>query len=220
MDYKVYKSKRKSIKIIIKADGTLAVYCPKGCTKKFIDDFVATHYSNLKNKHNSRGDALFGTNGNTLPFLGNRYSIIYNEEKFNFDGKSFISPTHEKEAIRKLYRDFLKKEAKKIILPILKELAQEYNFSYERACIKEIYSRYGSCSSKKNLNFSIALAAFDLDFIKMVVAHELCHTIHLNHSASFYKLLEKIIPEYTKINKDNSYERSLILKSIFFSPAP
>ena len=167
-----------------------------------------------------QGDALFGKDGNSLLYLGKRYTIIHKEEKFNFDGKNFLCPSKEKENIRKLYCNFLKNEAKKILPPILKEFSQRYGFSYNRVSIKAISSRYGSCSGKKNLNFSLALAAFEPEFIQMVVAHELCHTVHMNHSTSFYALLGKIIPNHKKIREINAKERSALLKSIFFSPAP
>lgn len=220
MDYKIYKSKRSSIRMVIKTDGTLAVYCPKSYTKKLIDDFVTKHYAELKRKHNFLGEVIFGANGNSLLYLGKRYTIINKEGKFQFDGENFFSPTQNKEDIRKLYRDFLKKEAKKILPPILRDLAERYGFSYNRVSIKAISSRYGSCSGKKNLNFSLCLAALEPEFIQMVIAHELCHTVHLNHSKEFYALLTKIIPNHKIIRESNAKERSAILKSIFFSPAP
>jgi predicted metal-dependent hydrolase len=206
--------------MMIKTDGTLAVYCPKSCSKKLIEDFVTKHYDELKRKHDLRGDVIFGADGNSLLYLGKRYTIINKEGKFQFNGENFFSCESNKEEIRRLYRDFLKKEAKKIIPTILKDIAQKHGFCYNRVSIKAISSRYGSCSSKKNLNFSLALAAFEPEFIQMVVAHELCHTVQLNHSKEFYALLGKIIPNHQNIKEQSASERSAILKSIFFSPAP
>ncbi len=220
MDYVVYKSKRKSVRLVIKANGTLAVYCPKSCTKKQLDEIVAKHYEELQEKHGMRGDALFG-DGNTLPYLGRRYPIIYNNvKKLCFDGEKFCSPSMDKETLRLLYRDFLKKQTKSLVLPLVRNYAEAFDFEYGRVSIKAIYSRYGSCSAKKNLNFSLALAAYELDFIKMVVAHELCHTKHLNHSAQFYALLDRVFPEHRATRAKNAKEHSQILKAIFFTPCP
>ncbi len=220
MDYVVYKSKRKSIRLVIKADGTLAVYCPKDCTKRYLDEVVKKHYPSLKEKHDARGSSLFGA-GDTLPYFGKRYPIIYNNEgNFHFSGEAFISPTRNTDTLRSFYREFLKAETKKTVLPLVKAFAEQFNFNYGRVSVKAIYSRYGSCSSKKNLNFTLALAAYELDYIKMVVAHELCHTVHLNHSAQFYSLLDRVFPSHRTVKASGARERSIILKSVFFSSCP
>lgn len=219
--YTVYRSKRSSIRIVMRADGTLAVYCPKRCSKQYIDGTVAKHYAELKQKHDSRGNVLFGDNGSSLFFLGTRYPVIYNNDakKLSFDGKYFISPTEDKCAIRKEYREFLRKSTKDTVIPLVKEYAAQFEFNYGKISIKSSYSRFGSCSGKKNLNFSLALAAFDMEFIRFVVCHELCHTVHLNHSAQFYALLDKVYPDHRAVKTIGAKKRSELLKSIFFNPA-
>jgi predicted metal-dependent hydrolase len=217
--YTVYKSKRKSIKLVLRADGTLAIYCPKRCSREYIEEVIAKHYANLKKHHEARSDALFGESGDTLLLYGKRYPIIYNNvKKLNFDGQSFISPSKDKEIIRKEYRELLRKETRRAVTALINEISGKHGFSYGKISIKSTYSRFGSCSSKKNLNFSLSLAAFDADFIRFVVSHELCHTVHLNHGKDFYALLDKVCPMHRKIKSDGAKERSEILKSIFFEP--
>ncbi len=217
-NYTVYRSTRKSIRLILHPDGTLAVYCPRRCSKKQIDDAVKKLYPSMKVKHNARGNALFGDN-NTLPYLGTRYPVIYNNvEKFIFDGKRFISPSPYPNETRQMYREFLRNEAKRLIPSMAAQISKEFNFSYGKISIKSAYSRFGSCSAKKNLNFTLALAAFDTEFIYAVVCHELCHTVHLNHSAKFHWLLNAVCPQHDALHKNGAEERSLTLKSIFFNP--
>ncbi len=219
-NYKVYHSKRSSIRLILRADGTLAVYCPKKCSKQYIDDTVAKHYSELKGKHDKRGDILFGQDGSSLLYLGVRYPIIYdNVKNFSFDGWCFISPTENKSDIRKMYKDFLRKRTKNAVTSLVKEYAVRFEFNYGRISVKSAYSRFGSCSGKKNLNFSLALAAFEPEFIRFVVCHELCHTVHLNHSAQFYALLDEVYPQHRAVKANGACQRSEILKAIFFNPA-
>ncbi len=220
--YTVCKGKRKSIRIVFHPNGTLTVYCPSTCTKKYLDGVVEKHYEKMKARHNRNSEALFGdTSAITLPFFGIRYPIIYNNEsKFFFDGVNFSSPTSEKENIRALYREFLRKETSICVSKLAEEIASFHGFDFGKICVKAIYSRYGSCSSKKNLNFTLALAAYDTDFIRFVVSHELCHTVYMNHGADFYRLLDKVCPNHRKIKAENSKNRSAMLKSIFFNPAP
>lgn len=56
--------------------------------------------------------------------------------------------------------------------------------------------RFGSCSSKGNLNFSCRLMAYPAAAIDYVVVHELAHLTHMNHSAAFYACVAAVLPDY------------------------
>ncbi len=62
--------------------------------------------------------------------------------------------------------------------------------------INSAKKRYGSCSGKNSLNFSLYLMDKDERFIDYVVVHELAHIVHHNHSKDFYALIEKYMPDY------------------------
>lgn len=72
---------------------------------------------------------------------------------------------------------------------------------YGRITIRNQRSRWGSCSSKGNLNFNCLLMLFSDEVIDYVVVHELCHRKHMNHSAAFYEEVERVFPEYRKCQK-------------------
>jgi predicted metal-dependent hydrolase len=63
-------------------------------------------------------------------------------------------------------------------------------------------SRWGSCSSKKNLNFNVKLICFREEIIEYVVVHEMSHLIHMNHSKDFWKLVERLLPDYDARRKE------------------
>ncbi|MBS7527705.1 M48 family metallopeptidase [Fusibacter paucivorans] len=71
-----------------------------------------------------------------------------------------------------------------------------YNVSYGTIRIKNIRSRWGSCSSLGNLNFNLQLAGASDTIIDYIVVHEICHLLHLNHSPEFWKTVEKTIPDW------------------------
>jgi predicted metal-dependent hydrolase len=65
-----------------------------------------------------------------------------------------------------------------------------------RVFIKNVRTRWGSCSSKGNLNFSYRLALLPARLSDYVIIHELCHLREFNHSFRFWDLVALMDPEY------------------------
>ena len=95
----------------------------------------------------------------------------------------------------------LAEKAKQIIPERVRYYAPKIGVTYNRITIRCQRTRWGSCSSKGNLNFNCLLALFSLEVIDSVVVHELCHRKHMNHSPQFYAEIEKVFPEYSKWHK-------------------
>ena len=89
-----------------------------------------------------------------------------------------------------------KLRAKKVIIDRVRYFAKIYNLKYRRVAIKDLSSRWGSCSAKKNLNFHYGLAFLSPEILDYVVVHELCHLVHLNHSRAFWKLVAQTTPDF------------------------
>ena len=93
----------------------------------------------------------------------------------------------------------LRYEAKKRLPRIVKEIADANGFKYSSVKINSAQTRWGSCSSKGSLNFSLYLMLMPLHLIRSVVVHELCHTKHMDHSTNFWALFDKTYGKSHKI---------------------
>jgi len=89
-----------------------------------------------------------------------------------------------------------KLEAKDVISKRVDELASMYGFEFEKIRIKKLKTRWGSCSSKKNLNFNYKILFLPEDIRDYIIVHELCHLRQMNHSKKFWQEVENIIPDY------------------------
>ena len=79
--------------------------------------------------------------------------------------------------------------------------APKIGVRYGRITIRNQKSRWGSCSSKGNLNFNCLLMLTPPEIIDYVVVHELCHRKEMNHSFQFWALVEKVLPDYRERRK-------------------
>ena len=73
--------------------------------------------------------------------------------------------------------------------------------TYGRITIRNQRSRWGSCSSKGNLNFNCLLMLTPPEVIDSVVVHELCHRKEMNHSPRFYAEVLRVLPNYYELDK-------------------
>ncbi len=71
-----------------------------------------------------------------------------------------------------------------------------YRLSWNRIAIRDQKTRWGSCSSKGNLNFHYKIALLPPHLADYLIVHELCHLAQMNHSKNFWNLVEQTIPDW------------------------
>lgn len=77
-----------------------------------------------------------------------------------------------------------------------------YNFSYNKIHIKNHKTRWGSCSSRQNLNLNYKILFLNPKLRDYIIVHEMCHLKEFNHSKKFWALVEKVMPDYLEIRKE------------------
>ena len=95
----------------------------------------------------------------------------------------------------------LAKKALQIIPERVEYFSKLVGVSYGHITIRNQKTRWGSCSSKGNLNFNCLLMLTPPEVLDYVVVHELCHRKEMNHSKAFWSEVEKVIPNYRKLRK-------------------
>ena len=106
-----------------------------------------------------------------------------------------ILPTDNYEDMVRLW---MHSDGGKIFRQKLNDFAGQMNVHFNMVRIKNVKTIWGSCSSKKNLNFNFKLFFLPEALIDYVFVHELAHLKHMNHSKAFWSEVEKQIPDYKK----------------------
>lgn len=88
------------------------------------------------------------------------------------------------------------RQAKEVIPEQVAFFAKILGVSYGRVSIRCQKGRWGSCSSKGNLNFNCLLMLVPPEIRDYVIVHELCHRKEMNHSPLFWAEVGRIMPDY------------------------
>jgi predicted metal-dependent hydrolase len=108
--------------------------------------------------------------------------------------------------VRRAIEEAWRIEAKFYLPKRTDELAKINGFFYKKISIKKASTRWGSCSSQNNINFNLQLMRLPAHLTDYVILHELVHTVEKNHQDKFWNLLEKVLPEAKKFDKElNNY---------------
>ena len=103
-----------------------------------------------------------------------------------------------REGIERAWR----KEAKAYLPGRVKALAAQHGFTYKQVFIKNTKTRWGSCSSKNNINLSLHLMRLPDYLIDYIILHELVHTVVKSHGQKFWSLLDKITGNARKLDAE------------------
>lgn len=116
-------------------------------------------------------------------------------------------------SIRAASHQALKIEAANLLPQRLDSLARRHQLDYGQLKIKKLSSRWGSCSSRRDITLNYLLMELPWRLIDYVLLHELVHTRHLNHSREFWSLLERLMPDAQSRRREIKGWRPAILGS-------
>lgn len=135
--------------------------------------------------------------GENFYYLGELYPLK-SEQYSIFDGKNFLVSSHSPELIKLELKYIYKNLCRNYLKFRVPILAEKFNIEFKSIKINSASTRWGSCSSKGNLNFPWNLIMCPLEVVDYVIIHELAHCLEMNHSKKFWFNVEKMLPNYKK----------------------
>lgn len=171
MKVTVIRSNRKTVAIQVNSDLSVTVRAPRSVSEKDIEEI-------LKKKE---------------AWISKHIEKI-KETKERFEAEPTEKLTREKVIA-------LADEALKVIPERVEYFAKVIGVTYGKITVRNQKTRWGSCSSKGNLNFNCLLMLAPPEVLDYVVVHELCHRKQMNHSKAFWLEVEKVLPDYKEARK-------------------
>ncbi len=171
MKVTVIRSNRKTVAIQVNSDLSVTVRAPYSASEKDIEEI-------LKKK-----EAWIS-----------RHIEKIKKTKERFEAEPTEKLTREKVIA-------LAEEALKVIPERVEYFVKVIGVTYGKITVRNQKTRWGSCSSKGNLNFNCLLMLAPPEVLDYVVVHELCHRKQMNHSKAFWLEVEKVLPNYKEVRK-------------------
>ncbi|NTW52831.1 MAG: M48 family metallopeptidase [Chlorobiaceae bacterium] len=97
---------------------------------------------------------------------------------------------------------WLKRRAEQRLVPQLMRIASIHEFSVSAVSVRKQRSRWGSCSSRGNVSLNLKLLFLPPLLVRYIMVHELCHTLHMNHSARYWKAVSRFDPDYAAHDRE------------------
>lgn len=223
IEYELIFSRRKTLGIHVYPDSSVIVRAPLGSQPGQIEEIVRRRGSwILKQQHKFQSappkKALPRryVSGEENRFLGKQYrlKVVQDQvERVQIDGGYLVASTREpenRERISRLLDKWYRREAARVFsdrLAACYPRAEALGIPLPPLKIRDMKTRWGSCSSKGNVTLNLKLIQLPTDLIDYVILHELCHLKELNHSRRFYALMDRVLPDWQERRKKlNSIE--------------
>jgi predicted metal-dependent hydrolase len=214
-DIEIYRSIRRTISLEVGEDG-IKLRIPRRLSDTERDLFLEKHVGWLKKKLKARNrlnnhfdDENNQPDENKFTNKENEFTDRKNETEFSNDENKFENNENDMNIAENQPRksnfppyDLLTSKEKSVIRQTFEERvayhAQIMGITYGRISVRDQKTRWGSCSSKGNLNFNYRLYYMPQHLMDYVIIHELSHRRQMNHSKLFWAEVQKYCPNYKK----------------------
>jgi len=213
IEYILIQTARQNVLLQALPEGQTRVYAPKHMKLREIDELVRKNAERIAGMHGQLDQQLNEdrlahpvSEGSRIAVEGAHRALRLHEGAARAEISEeeihlwLLEPDSE-EAVRAALKSALAARALERIRERLAVYGPRIGGTFGRVAVRDQRSRWGSCSAKHNLNFNWKLIMAPQQVLDYVVIHELCHLHEFNHSARFWRLVEKQMPEYESWKK-------------------
>ena len=202
----VYDRRRKRLMVQVLPGGKVVLKAPIGTSKRRIDSFLEQHAGWISEKRALMAKvaeparALRFVEGELLWLGGRQYPLRLVDKGIKGlvfrEGQGFFLAFAEQKRGAERLEAFYRETTRKAVAAVAERYAKVWGLQVKSIRITGAKRRWGSCSRQNSLNFSLRLAMVPPDALEYVVAHELAHTRHHDHSRSFWTFLGQMLPGF------------------------
>ncbi|MBK8536621.1 MAG: M48 family metallopeptidase [Candidatus Competibacteraceae bacterium] len=201
-------AKRKQLTITVERDRSVIIHAPESTSEEKIRQIVeskrqwiygkTTHTQKYRELPHPPGKEL--VNGESALYLGRHYQIeitLDSATEIRFEQRFLILASfsgERKQVLRNWYID----RAKEKILPRAKKFASDLGVEFANAKIVDNRYRWGSCTTKDNINFNWRLIKAPMYVLDYVIVHEITHLLEANHTPRFWNIVRAQSPKMEK----------------------
>jgi predicted metal-dependent hydrolase len=206
------RARRISLRVL--PQGTVELVLPAGCSEDMATRFVARNREwivRTRQRLQRASRVLPEQNGPRparikLAAVNENWKLEYDPVAVRLStrgGTGCLSlPDGDDRRISFLLQRWIRSRAAAHFRPWLQELADEYGFPINKVSIRNQRSRWGSCSAGKNISLNANLLFLRPPVVRYLFVHELCHTVHLNHSSEYWKLVADLEPYWKQLDRE------------------
>ena len=172
---------------------------PRAASDKAVTSFVAKNKDWILDRLNTLPARVPFSEGAVIPFEGNDHVIAIrpaSKARVWREGKTICVTSHTGH-LHLHVENWLKQEARKRISALVGEMATKFGFGLIRITMKDMRTRWGSCTQDGRLSFSWRLILAPPFVLKYVAAHETAHLMHANHSPAFKRAKLELLKPYS-----------------------
>lgn len=204
IEYNLVRKKVKNASIRISSNLDITVTVPMIYSQSRVDNLIkdkSLWISKTLLKLSKRKKDFILEDDEILLF-GERYTLAIDSSVNNriityHESKKIVS-NHRITAKSAILKSWYVHLAKKEILKMVNEIAVKYGFEYNRVFIRDQKTKWGTCSSRKNISFNWRLIRCPKFVIEYLIIHELSHLREMNHSKKYWELVGTMCPDFKK----------------------
>ena len=192
IEYDVKYSKGQKIILTMDSNGFVTINVPKNTSQKTIVGFIKQNAEAIKQ---GRENIAKEKDRFKAKVYGNKGKFLHVGKEFFLDDLIDTKGLNEDELKINLKKFYIS-SCKKIVNQRVAIYQDQLRVKPKSVQVNESRTKWGACTSSKQITFNYRLAMAPLECIDYVVVHELCHILHMNHERSFWRKVGSILPDY------------------------